>query len=621
MPASISTQEKRAIISAYFQVPNRDDVAKRVHRGGGTVTREVNEFKKEAKSKGWKSAAEEYGVSQIIEELHELSVIVNKNNIAPVEAIDGAKIAAALKPMNIDLSNLNQFINQVYTRSKEKEYQASDIVDDCEKIQNLEYDYELSYEEIVEKFEEMGSKISSQREEIIKLNKNIVEAKKRNVNLYDKYVTDKESLENYKNTNDALTKLGLSLKDMEKIETILLALKKEKLNPTKIIKKINEIKDLEESKTFFEFIVKKLKEEYKELENKNEVTKKEIYRKQNILDEATKLEETGLTINDIQKIRNTVIRVSSNHGLTTQQAITKLQTDITKNYDKILGLEPKLTSLQNQKEKLETEIKNQENELKEKRIETETKIQELEDENEAVKEQIDAYINLRRKGVTDEVLLRWEKIIKESKLNPNIIQSNLITQRNLKNLENEFNKKIVDKEQTVKELNSNITSLTSKKGEIITSIETVQQEGIKKIQGTTDKTIEQSRDQIILMYNKITKILSDSITALEKSETTNLSILNDTENNVKETKDNLQTISNQINFITDEAIAAGEKIGNLHPISEAYKFIDTGKGEPNIVIPLTVKFLLHLKTWFQNREKLDYTKESSIDNLIKELQI
>lgn len=68
-----------------------------------------------------------------------------------------------------------------------------------------------------------------------------------------------------------------------------------------------------------------------------------------------------------------------------------------------------------------------------------------------------------------------------------------------------------------------------------------------------------------------------------------------------------------------EAVAAGKTIGHFQPIAEGYQFIDTGKGEPRIVVPLSLKFLYNLKTWLKENQKVNFLIESYIDHIIKHL--
>lgn len=523
MPSPISTHERNAIISDHFQGSSNEKIADRVHRGTGTVSREIGKFKKETKSKGLETAAEEYGVSQIVEELHELSVIVNKNNMAPIEAIVGAKIAANLKHMNIDLNKINQFIEQVHNRSIEKKYSPTNIIDDCITIQALERKYGNTFDEIKKQFDNMGSRLNELRKEIQEQNIKNEETKMRYINLFDKYETDQESLEQHKNMKNELTKYGLSSDDLEKVVKVLSAIKKEDYNIKPIIDRIEELENLEGQKYLLNEDIKILNNEVNQFEqDKQEIT-------------------------------------------------TKICT------------------------------------LK-KRYETRTN-------------QITRYHNLLKKDVTDEQIIFWENIITSTNLNSKRIEEELLSQQNLMLSKEEIRKKTRDLKQTEKELTVSINKLISNKKVIEKTIETIQQTGINKINEATESTSAQATNALSIMNQTIEEIQTQTQEALKKSEIINQKILGKTENSIKNTADNLEKISKQINAITDETVNAIDKISNLHPISDAYRFLDTGKGEPETVIPLAVNFLLKLKSWGKDRNKLNYSLEMDINHLMDKLEI
>jgi len=88
VPLPISAHVKMAIIDCYFhEYSSRDRIARKVHKGSGTVSREIEKFKNEINSRGLLQATEEYGVNQIVEELHGLSIELKENKITDLESI------------------------------------------------------------------------------------------------------------------------------------------------------------------------------------------------------------------------------------------------------------------------------------------------------------------------------------------------------------------------------------------------------------------------------------------------------------------------------------------------------------------------------------------------------
>lgn len=605
-----------AIMTGHFNGLNRDRIAKKVRKGPSTVSREIEKFKNEVNSRGLQRAAEAYGVSQIVNELHTLSVELAENKVTVAEATEGAAVASKLKTLQVDHGEIPLFITNVYNRSTEKGYSPSDIVADCATLRNLESTYNGTFEEIKKKYEEMGSKINGLREEARRLETENVQAEKNNAELWEQYNIDKTGLKQFKDTKDALTRLGLNIEDMDKTKTVLTEIRKLKFNPRQIIKKIVDIKDLEKRKSVLDEEVKHAGEVLGDLKHEIGEADTQIKAKRRILDEAKKLEETRLTITDIQAVRNTVISVAANNGLTPKQALKKLQEDIIENYDKILGLEPEVKSLTCRKEKLETEIKELKEEVNKTKLDTAAQVAALKEEYKTVEEKIDAYLQLRRKGVTDKDLIRWASIITATKLNPTIIDEELKTQKNLKQLEDDANKRINLLESRETELKATVNRLVSKRNKIEKSIEAVQQAGINRIKEAADSTSKQATATLNTMTKTATEISRQTQGILEDSKQKMRETIDKAEKSAETTEKKLEHISEQINTITDDAIKAGEKIGSLHPIAEAYQFLDTGIGEPQVVVPLAINVLSNLKTWLEKHNHPGILLDSKIDEVI-----
>ena len=642
MPIPISTHVKMAIMDCYFHgYSSRDRIAKKVHKGSGTVSREIEKFENEVNSRGLLQAAEVYGVSQIVSELHELSIELKNNNLTATEAKQGVAVAAKLKLMQIEPDEIEQFITNVYSRSTTKGYSPSDIVDHCEALQNLEDTYHGTFEEIKKRFEGMGSKIDSLNEDVKKLNLEKNQVEKSSAELWEQYDGEKKDLEKFNETKHALKQLGLNIDELDKAKTTLIEIRKQKHNSRQIIKKITEIKDLDSRKEVLDEEVKQAVETLKDLKDEIGTATTQMKAKRKTLDEAKKLEETKLTIDDIQAIRNTLIRIATNHGLTSKEAIENLQKDITVNYDKILGLEPEVKSLTRSKEKLQNEIKNLEEDVRITKQDTKTLIESLKEEYKAVKDKIDAYLQVRRKGVTDDDILRWADIIVTTKLNPALIDEELKTQKNLKQLEDQAKERIKTFELTETQVKTTISNLIANKIAIENSIEDVKKSGINQIKQAAESTTKHATDTINLITQKmttdteaslkhakdtldsmskkmqevttasskqakdtlddatqtVTKISTQSQSILSNSKKTIQDLFNQTEKSTATTEQNLAHISDQVNAIIKEAMEAGAEIGRLQPITEAYKFLETGQGDIQVVLPLAFKFLTNLKTW------------------------
>lgn len=614
-----SAQVKRAIIAERFSGKKQEQIAKKLHIGKTTVNREIEKFEEEIDSKGLQRAAEEYGVSQIVNTLYDLSVALDRNKITATEAIAGAAVAAKLKLLQKEPEDIEPFITSVYQRSKEKGYSPAQIIEDCIALQSLEDKYNGTFEQIKKTFEEMGSKLDSLRSEASNLRKEIDHAKKEQAELWAQSEIDKQGLKQFNTTKEELARLGLSIDEPEKVKNVLITIKNEQYDTRRIIAKIKAVDDLEKHTSKLAEEIAQAKEQLDSLNKQTSKTTAQLKEKQALLDEAEKLKDSHLQIKDIQAIRNTAIRIATSNGLTPQEALKKLQEDVIKNYDTILGLEPTMKSLTRRKEKLENEINEQTQDLEETRSKTKTKIAELEEQYSTRKKQIDAYLQLRRKGITDEELIRWSSILKATKLNPIVVEEELKTQKNLKHIEEATNERINSLLKREAELKESITQLESRQNAIQKSIEKVQQTGINRIEAAATATSNQTRDMLNGIATAITETSEKALNSLDDSKRRTLDVMAESEKSVGTVKQNLTAISGQIESLTNQTITAAEKIKSLHPITDAYKFIDAGIGEPKIVIPMARQFLKNLKAWLKQNGKGDMSMNMSIDSLLKDL--
>src|SRR3972149_7175798 len=215
-------------MDSHFHGYSRDRIANKVRRGSSTVSREIEKYKIEVNSRGLHQAAEAYGVSQIVDELHDLSVELAKNKLSALEAKRGVVVADKLMLLQVEPDGVESFITNVYSRSTSKGYSPSDIVDQCSDLQSLETTYKATFEEIKKSYETMGSKINSLREEVKQLQTEKGEAEKKNAGLWEQNEVDRKDLELFNKTKNTLKQFGLNIEDTEKTKTVLVEIKRQK---------------------------------------------------------------------------------------------------------------------------------------------------------------------------------------------------------------------------------------------------------------------------------------------------------------------------------------------------------------------------------------------------------
>ena len=209
MRLRLSQSRQKKIIRAHLQEGlHRNEIARTKKEGGSTVSREIERFENEVEKNGIEQASENYGVSQIVQELHEIAVLKKEKKLTNEDLSDGAGVASTLKRLKVEPTIVEQFVKEVLFRVKEKDYSASRIVDDCAEIGRLESKYEIPFEQLKRKYDTMGSQIDRRREEASELRKEIEDKRKEYANLVDEYDVTKKELDEFTETKKVLLERG-----------------------------------------------------------------------------------------------------------------------------------------------------------------------------------------------------------------------------------------------------------------------------------------------------------------------------------------------------------------------------------------------------------------------------
>ena len=169
----------------------------------------------------------------------------------------------------------------------------------------------------------------------------ISQLKKQKSDVLAQNQVDEQKIEDYVQTKEKLLSLGFSADNLGNVKDFLLAVKAQRFNPDEVISKLNSIGELEKEKA--------------KLEQETSAANDELNWKKTLLSELRKLQETNLTIEQIDNIQKIVIRISADRGIDNSKAYAQFEEDIIRNYDSVLGIKPVLTSLQDSEKRLVTE--------------------------------------------------------------------------------------------------------------------------------------------------------------------------------------------------------------------------------------------------------------------------
>lgn len=106
----ITSQIEGQIIEDWFQGRARDDIARRRHASGDTVSRVVNSF------------------PLCMQELRDLSTELRKNHGSSTDPLKGAKLLSKLAVLGVELDEVPSFIKSVNKFCAGTQYVPKDVV-------------------------------------------------------------------------------------------------------------------------------------------------------------------------------------------------------------------------------------------------------------------------------------------------------------------------------------------------------------------------------------------------------------------------------------------------------------------------------------------------------------
>ena len=128
----LETSIRNQVIRLHFQGYGRNEIGRkirRIHRSfsPASVTNIISEFEQIVNSEGLESAAERYGVSELVLELHEISMTLRENKLEISECIEGARTEKKLKDLGVNVENFGQFV-KFYEKTQPENYDPATII-------------------------------------------------------------------------------------------------------------------------------------------------------------------------------------------------------------------------------------------------------------------------------------------------------------------------------------------------------------------------------------------------------------------------------------------------------------------------------------------------------------
>ena len=192
---TIYSGDEKRIIELWFEGVSRDEIAKRVHKSGSTVSSVTA------------------SLPPSLPPLRDLSMELAKCKISAFEASKGARMLSKLGELGIDLAQVPRFIQTVNKLSERSDYEPKQIVAAAIQLSKLEENSGKSYLEAKKEFETNLKEKSEMNREISALQNGIVQLERaRKGKLKQCNVTEK-TLKDYTETKQYLRRYGITLTD------------------------------------------------------------------------------------------------------------------------------------------------------------------------------------------------------------------------------------------------------------------------------------------------------------------------------------------------------------------------------------------------------------------------
>ncbi len=351
------------------------------------------------------------------------------------------------------------------------------------KIEQLEKKYSKSFDELKNEYELLGKEISSRSKRVQDLEEKITATQKRKSDVLREYSVEEKRVREYIDARAQLSSLGFPIDELPNVKTALFSMKNENFNPDAILQKLNAIADLETRKAA--------------LESELSVANGDLREKKALLIQLRQMQRSGLTIDQMERLRDVVSRISSRRGVNPDHAMTQFENDVLKNYDLSLGLESEILRLQETKGSIASELEERKKGYEAKEKSLSDRIKELEEKYQSQKEELKAYSELKALGIDGSRMLSWNELISSGKLDFGVVESELKRQGNLRTLEGETTKRIEELQNQQRQISTSVAELNQQKDILATSVNMIKEQTLKEL--------ENSRAAVLASVSKVTE--------------------------------------------------------------------------------------------------------------------
>ena len=338
MQPPISDSTKRAVIEEYLRGKSRDEIARDLRLGTGTVSKIISEWM--------------VGLNQpIADELRELAVGLRKLGISASRYAEGARIASYLLNLGVNDEEFHQFISEIYDRCKKMALRPDNVACLLRKLLDLSESIPLA--QFPEYIELQKTQIRKSQEELEKLKQQTIDVKTRLDIALDEERTTRDELNQFSSMKAVMNKNGLTMADSSRFVESVVGAKKFSFDPRLIVEKVSNLMHLEIDQIGLQERVKSLNEKVEVLkQNCSNLEQEELVHSYRI-SIYRELEKMGMGIKQLKLLRHTVAEIATANNISEDKATEKFFSDVREQYDDKLGFEVRLENLKSEVKKNE----------------------------------------------------------------------------------------------------------------------------------------------------------------------------------------------------------------------------------------------------------------------------
>ena len=179
-----------------------------------------------------------------IDAIHDFYKIIRKTGLHPKDAFSGYAVFSIISKYNLDVNQINSFVESVLLFAKQNELSAEQLVNLCKKLFTVQSRSDIELEELDEHCNTLVNKKKSLEEIINDLNSKYKQSENDLSKILQKKNLTQKQVENIDNVIGFLKKIGFELSDLTSIHDMLQNAKNENYDVSKILDYLNQDQSL-----------------------------------------------------------------------------------------------------------------------------------------------------------------------------------------------------------------------------------------------------------------------------------------------------------------------------------------------------------------------------------------